>query len=275
MDTLSTNEPLASGRLLHLPIPAPLQPFVDNVWVLAAQHGTPPQPVIADGAVDLIVRLGAPVQPITASPLASRMRHGETPAYVLGPRLLPVFVQLMPATLLVGMRFCPGGAYPFFGTSLAELTDGAVSLDDLWRAPDLPTPTEYTDAKELLHALTLALLARLPRAAAPHPSVVAATAMLKASGGRTPVHVVARQVGLSERQLERLFHSQVGLTPKALARVVRVQQAQKALFQAPRYTLAEIALQAGFADQAHFTREYTALVGTPPGWHQRTAGTPT
>lgn len=127
---------------MQLPIPAPLQPFVEHIWTLAAQHGSAPQPVIADGAVDLIVRLGAAVLPLDPTPLASRIRHGEAQAYVLGPRLLPVFVQLMPDTLLVGIRFRPGGAFPFFGTALADLTDCAIGLGEFWRPHSLPALAE-------------------------------------------------------------------------------------------------------------------------------------
>lgn len=272
MHTARGPEALASSRVLLRPIPPPLQPFVDHIWAVDAQYGAPPQPVIADGAVDLIVRLGAAVHPVDSTALAPCMRQGEAKAYVLGPRLLPVFVQLMPATLLVGIRFRPGGAFPFFGTSLAEFTDCAIGLDTLWGRQNLPALAEHTSVNELLQALGLALLARLPRVAAPHPSVVTATTILKASAGQTSIQVVARQAGLSERQLERLFRTQVGLSPKVLARIIRVQRAREALLKTPESALAQIALQAGFADQAHFTREYTALIGIPPGWEQRALG---
>jgi AraC-like DNA-binding protein len=71
---------------------------------------------------------------------------------------------------------------------------------------------------------------------------------------------VAGELGVSERQLQRRVCDAVGYGPKMLARVLRFRRLQ-ALAPAP---LAELALDAGYADQAHMTAEVTRLAGISP-----------
>jgi transcriptional regulator GlxA family with amidase domain len=87
-----------------------------------------------------------------------------------------------------------------------------------------------------------------------------AAATLLADGAS--VADVARRVGLSERQLGRRFQERVGLSPKAFARVRRLQRA--ALLMKQGVAPADVATAVGYADQPHFTREAGALAGITP-----------
>ena len=76
-------------------------------------------------------------------------------------------------------------------------------------------------------------------------------------------------MGLSERQLERLFDERVGYGPKTFARVVRLQRAVESIARpaGPRGTTASwatFARDCGYADQAHLIREFRALTGVTP-----------
>lgn len=258
-------------RLRELPPPAALRPFISTIWFLDAHDGSAPEPVVADGAVDLIVCRGTPVHPLAASLPGSEPRDDLGPVYVVGARLVPVCIQLQPGTHLAGIRFRPGGAYPFLGTELSALRDTAVVLANLWPSYELPALDESLDRTSMLNSILTALLDRLRRGVRQHPAVVAATAALAKTGGRISIPDVSRQVGLSERQLERLMSVQVGLAPKALARIMRVQRARHMLSHGAPDSLAELAHEFGFADQAHLTREFTSLLGMPPGQHRAAA----
>jgi AraC-like DNA-binding protein len=125
------------------------------------------------------------------------------------------------------------------------------------------------------------------------PEVAHAWRLLLAGGGRIPVSALAREVGWSERHLSGRFRTEIGLTPKAAARVVRFDRAQRLLVartgmvgpgralraeqqhahpQDPSqaadrrgYTrLADLAVECGYFDQAHLTREFRALAGCAP-----------
>jgi transcriptional regulator GlxA family with amidase domain len=133
-----------------------------------------------------------------------------------------------------------------------------VALEDRWgRAGRQLGERAGEDPLALARALT-------PRvdAAAPDPRVRAAAVRLARAPG-TPVPAVADAVELGERQLRRAFGAAVGYGPKTYARVMRFRAAL-GLVRAGE-PLAGAALAAGYADQAHMTREMAALAGRPPG----------
>jgi AraC-like DNA-binding protein len=219
----------------ELPAPAELAHLVRCVWV---RTGTAAEAlVLPDGCTDVIVRDGR--------------------ASVAGPDTGPVPVSLDPGEVVTGVRFAPGTAGVALGVPADELRDRRVALEDLWgragrrigeRAGDDPL------------ALARALAPRLTPAA-PDPRIRAAAVRLARAPG-TPVPAVAAAVELGERQLRRAFGAAVGYGPKTYARVMRFRVAL-ALVRAGE-PLAAAALAAGYADQAHMTREIGALAGRPP-----------
>ena len=71
-------------------------------------------------------------------------------------------------------------------------------------------------------------------------------------------------LGIGDRQLRRRFADAVGYGPKTLERVLRFQRFLGLAAREARPDLAWLALEAGYADQAHLTRECTRLAGLPP-----------
>ena len=88
--------------------------------------------------------------------------------------------------------------------------------------------------------------------------------MLACAGDVAQMRKVARALGISERSLHRDLTRWSGLAPKSLARILRMQRALAAI-RARRMPLALTALQMGYADQAHMTRELKELAGLTPG----------
>ena len=90
---------------------------------------------------------------------------------------------------------------------------------------------------------------------------------LAASHGRVEVTTLAREVGWSRRHLGARFRREFGLTPKVAARVMRFEVAHRLLRAPHRPGLADIAVRAGYYDQAHLHREWRELAGcTPSRW---------
>jgi AraC-like DNA-binding protein len=100
------------------------------------------------------------------------------------------------------------------------------------------------------------------------PEVRYAWRTLLTSCGAVPVAELARETGWSARHLDNRFRAEIGLTPKAAARVIRFDRARRMLMRrvgsggAP--ALADLAAAAGYYDQAHLAREFRGLAGVPP-----------
>ncbi|HEX8104994.1 MAG TPA: helix-turn-helix transcriptional regulator, partial [Solirubrobacteraceae bacterium] len=152
------------------------------------------------------------------------------------------------------------------GVPAGELREVTVGLDALLGA-DAARLAERLDAAPgtaarfaILDDLLLRRLAR-PAAPPPPPDVERAWALLRASEGRMRVDALAAALGCSRRHLARRFAQEVGVPPKAAARLVRFEAARRRLGTVP---LARLAAEHGYADQAHLAREFSALGGASP-----------
>ena len=86
----------------------------------------------------------------------------------------------------------------------------------------------------------------------------------------TPPHVpaIARYVGVSSRQLERMFHSELGMGPAAFQRRLRLEYGRWLLDNSSR-KITDVAIDAGFADSSHFAREFKTVFGSSPSGFRR------
>jgi AraC-like DNA-binding protein len=108
------------------------------------------------------------------------------------------------------------------------------------------------------------LLRRLAEAPQPASEVRSAMTAIVASGGTLSIGALATAEGVSRKRLIQLFRANVGLAPKRIARLVRFERAMALLLQPAPGGLAEIALDSGYSDQAHFNRDFRAMTGATP-----------
>ena len=222
----------------ELPPPPELAHLVRCLWIHELQGGE--NPVLPDGCADVVVIDGA--------------------AMVAGPDTRPVAVTHAPGTVVAGVRFHPGAAAAALGVPADELRDRRVPLGALWGDAVAGAVADRGTGDPA--ALARALLGRLGDADDPDARVRAAARQLSRAPA-TPLPALADVVGLGERQLRRRFASAVGYGPKTFARVIRFRAALGLVRGGA--ALAEAALAAGYADQAHMTREMRSLAGASPG----------
>jgi AraC-like DNA-binding protein len=177
-------------------------------------------------------------------------RRGEGTT-VAGPDTTAKLVGRAPGDVLVGMRFLPGAGGGVLGVPLDALRDLRVDVAEV-------DPAFEVDGD----LAPVEVAARFVSAAAGRqadPLVAAAARRVS----RQDVGALAHDLGLSERQLRRRFQAAAGYGPKTLARVLRFGRFVDAIDRG-RTDLAGLAFDAGYADQAHLTRETTRLAGLPP-----------
>jgi AraC-like DNA-binding protein len=168
---------------------------------------------------------------------------------------------------LFGVSFQEGGAFPIFGIPLIELQNTTSLLDILNRSDLLTLHEKLREVKSLparIHLLEEWLLFRLLLGREHNQLVHASLNLLKMRNGRLPIPELAQEFSIGQRQLERLYQNQVGVSPKQYSKLLKVENARLALGRMDVDSSAELAVKLGFYDQPHFIREFSAVMGLTP-----------
>ncbi|HEX5188086.1 MAG TPA: helix-turn-helix domain-containing protein, partial [Streptosporangiaceae bacterium] len=186
---------------------------------------------------------------------------------IAGPDTGPVPVPPQPGQWFAGLRFPPGKAPGFLGVPASELLDSRVPLADVWgeaAAASVAGRLAAADRPEAAaEVLDEVIAGRSAAAPSSDPIVDQLVAVLAGQHDANGVVQLASQVlAVGERRLHRHCRSAVGYGPKMLERVLRFQRARRLALDA--CSLATVAAMAGYADQAHLTRESRRLAGRTP-----------
>jgi AraC-like DNA-binding protein len=172
--------------------------------------------------------------------------------------------QYPAGTRIAGVRFQPGMAGSFLGAAPSEFTDGVVPLDDIWGSRARRLEERLRLARTPGETMRLLLLEGIPAPAASPSPVQCAIEAIAAGRGCCDLDVVADQASLSPRQFRRRCLEESGLTPKHLSRVLRFRYACGLAHSAQRPDWTDIALEAGYFDQAHLIRDFHEFAGGSP-----------
>lgn len=169
--------------------------------------------------------------------------------------------------LCLQIDLTPLGARRLLGPALAELAGQVVDLDAVlgdivadWE-DRLSAIKAWPARFSLLEKLLLQEIETTPES---DPLVATACQAMAASGGAIRIGSLAETLGCSRKHLTASFRREFGVAPKAFARVLRFGQAVQSLQGEDSCALAELAQACGYADQAHFTREFRSFAGETP-----------
>ena len=219
-------------------------------WTLTAHHAPPwKSRILPDGSNDIILDLAA-----------------EPRSFVVGVMRRADVIPLGGHVDLLGVRFRPGGALPFLRLPLHELADRHVALDALWgaRAGSLSDAVASVPLGDRIAMLEQLLIANRAPAMTDDDLIPRAVVLMRRTRGGIGVRAAAQALGVGERRLERVFEVAIGLSPKRFARVVRFLGAVREIGRQSVRPGAALALDAGYADQPHFVREFKRLAGVTP-----------
>lgn len=257
-----------------LPPPLDLQPFVRFFWAARAAGTAAPERVIPDGCCELILHCGARPR---------RLMQGSAPlqpqAFVFGQIERAIELE-MPGDLDVfGVRFQPAGIAALWGVDASTLGPRECALEDLFggsqqlhmeRMHEAPPDAWPVALRARYDVVVTWLRASARRTTSRHVSRAAA-ALTYIEQSNADAQGAARAIGVSRRGLERAFRIAVGLSPAAYSRLRRIDHCAREL-RREGAALSALALDAGYADQAHFCREFRQIVGLSPGAYRRGLG---
>lgn len=250
------------ARLRHYEVEASLRP-----WVAELMHCEETLPdglecterVLPDGHLRLVAHLG-------------EVPEGTPRLLAIGASVSPVLLRLRGRMVGWSVTLRPGAAQALLGAAAAELPAEGLALDALHGAPArrlidaLATATSpaqgATRWQKALHEML-----QPPSRRDEHGLALAAAARrdIERRGGAVRLGELASTLGVGERRLQQLFRAHVGLPPRSVARLVRLQACLRAVRAVPSVRWAELAADAGFSDQSHLVNEFQALCGLTPG----------
>lgn len=268
----AAGRPRADVGLQKLKPSAALADHVESVWAVTREQdgeGFREKVIYPDGGIGLFLNLGDPLS-LNGERISSKV-------FVDGTRLGAASLGMAGTVSALGVRFRPCGAWPLLDIPPGDLPDPSDSfdavevngLDSLWQR--LGDVSMTSDRMRMVEAW---LMGRLEQARRCSPVVTEAVRRLRQSGGQVLIQDLSDWLDIGRRQLERLFVREVGISPKRLARIIRVSRAKSLLKQARDASGAEIGCMSGYFDQAHFIRDFSSVVGLTPmayldAWRQR------
>jgi AraC-like DNA-binding protein len=226
-----------------------LQKYVDSYWYFANEDSCDVEyPILPDGCMDIIFPL-----------------LGDNRPFVVGIMTKAETVSIKPEQRMFGIRFKPAIAPSLLKIPAVELKDATIPLEflnkkmaseigELTFKQQVPNHVELFDKK----------IANLLNNAEINEKVVAIVSLVTKQQGNTSLSDAAREVGTSLRHMERLFKHHIGVSPKRFARIIRFHQSHIAMSESDVLTLASMAYRYGYADQAHFNKDYKNFTGVNP-----------
>jgi AraC-like DNA-binding protein len=159
----------------------------------------------------------------------------------------------------------PQAAFALFGEPMHTLAGLTVPLEDVLEEPGLVERLYESGSWPARFALLDRVLSRrLADAPERCRGVAWAWQRLVATGGRVRIERLAEELGWSRKRIAARFREQIGLTPKAAARLIRFERARALTERSPARDWARIALDCGYYDQSHLINDFRSVTGRSP-----------
>jgi AraC-like DNA-binding protein len=236
---------------------------VDAYWMLDGDGTGLPDAILPDGRLEIIFHYGAAFNHHHANGTIERQAR----TLLAGQALAPVVLSHQGRAGVAAIRLRPAAAGAVLRFPVSETTGRIQDLEAVFPSARALRDRleEARDDKERIEGLESWLDERALQD--PRPEVEAGVAMIVQSGGRADVATLASRAGIGVRRLERRFVDHVGLTPKQLARIVRLQRALRLVRSGD--ALANVALACGYYDQSHMVLDFQRLAAVSPrAWRE-------
>ncbi|MBX2963327.1 MAG: AraC family transcriptional regulator [Cyclobacteriaceae bacterium] len=235
-------------------------------WTLEipAEYQSEKQRIVPDGCMELIFILGDDIKRFT-----SENEFIIQPRAIVVGQITDAFtIQPVGYVHCFATRFYPYGIANFIKTPLKNLENKETPIDELFGqsvAHELEQKIIHaTGTQQRIEIIEAFLLNKLNEEATIDNIVKSTVDTLLLTKGSSPIKAILKEDLSKRRQLERKFIKQIGLSPKQLGKVVRMQAALKLLLNQKTETFTEIAYESEYYDQTHFNKDFKEFTGTTP-----------
>jgi len=242
-----------------------LQPFVKCFWSLDDDARKEPvkQRVLPDGCMEMIFHYGDPYR-----------QYFENDSSIIQPRSfvfgqITKYIEIAPTGIsgIISARFLPDGIGPFIKIPVTQLENKAVSLKELFNDHGEILEEKVINANkndDRVKLIETFLRSNLTEQHTIDTITKSCVDIIFQSQGQVGIGTLAGKMNINRRNMERRFTSVIGISPKQLAKVARLQATLKMLGQKKFTNLTEIAYENGYFDQAHFIKDFKEFSGMNP-----------
>lgn len=240
--------------------------LVKCYWTLEVPAEVNPerQRIVPDGCVEMAFILGDDIKRYTSD----NNFILQPRAMVLGQTLEPFYIEPTGYVNTFAVRFYPYGFASFVNTPLQNLANKETPLEHLFgevAAKELNQKIIHaTSTQQRIEIIEHFLLNKLNDKVTIDNIVKSTIDTLLSTKGNLPINVILKEDPSRRRQLERKFLKQIGISPKQLGKVIRMQTALNMMLNQKTESLTKIAYESAYYDQAHFIKDFKEFTGTNP-----------
>ena len=242
-----------------------LAAFVKCYWTLDAQKEiiSEKQRIVPDGCIEMIFHYGDLYK-----------QDDKNGSYIVQPKCFvfgqithPLDIEPTGETGIFAIRFHPEGFTPFSTIPINEMENRAVSLHELFNKEGLHIEKEILNAitnENRVEIIEAFLLSKLITPESIDRVAKSSVEMILQLNGQLSIDELAKHLKINRRQLERKFSSVIGLSPKQLSKIIRLQATLKMLVNKQFTSITAVAYEGEYYDQAHFIKDFKEFTGVSP-----------
>jgi AraC-like DNA-binding protein len=244
-----------------------LESLVKCYWTLEvpAERAGQRQRIVPDGCIEMIFILGDDIR-----------RYAPEGGFIIQPRQMvlgqitePFFIEPTGYVNSFAARFYPYGFANFMSVPIDNLANKETPIELLFSeeaAKELgQNINRAADTQARIAIVEQFLLERMHDEASIDSIVKTTIDAMLLAGGDISIKTILGGDLSKRRQLERKFLKHIGMSPKQLGKVIRLQAALKMMRAQQSEGLTKIAYKSNYYDQAHFAKDFKEFTGTTPG----------
>jgi AraC-like DNA-binding protein len=248
LDLRSGTEKFRLSR--HVPTNGRISFFVKHFWLISWDLAGQPhheQDVIPNPCVNLVVE------------------RGKT--YIYGSSKRKYTQLLQGKGSVLGVKFKPGGFYPFLKSPVSRITAGFMGIEDVFGvgAAELEEAIlAQEDEAAMVRLAEQLLFSQLPEEDETVPLLNRMIDAIVEDRGITKVDMLCDRFHMHKRTLQRMFDQYVGVNPKWVIKLYRLQDAAETIDLGHSRDWLQLAMDLGYCDQSHFIKDFKAIIGVTP-----------
>lgn len=242
-----------------------LTEFIKRYWTLEGEKGNTPlkNTIVPDGTMKLIFHYGDSYKHHSQSGEITILPK----CFLIGQLTKPYVIEPIGVTGSFVVQFKPNGFLPFATIPIKEMENTAIPLDKLFgeNGKKLGEKILNTNStSERIQIIETFLFQKLANQKTIDSIVKSTVETIFSANGQFSVNEFSKSNNINRRQLARKFSSTIGLSPKQLAKTIRIQTTLKALLNEEHTSLTDLAYENEYFDQAHFIKEFKEFTGLTP-----------